>query len=1298
MRSRTLTGLLIRKHLAILVIISSIALWTLPAEPIGARDQEPQVLRLINASEASAMILGAKAGDHLSGNGAGADFTTVNRAHAIASGDLNHDGTLDVITGAPDADVDFTSGMTTTTINDTGAVHVLLGGSGLLGPIDSSTATVRITGPAALTGSAAPANFGFAVSAGDVNGDGNDDLIIGSPGADFPGGASVAQRNDTGAVYVFFGGATFGSVANPPATAADVVIYGVASGDLFGASTAAGNVGGLSTASLADRAVKDILAGAPGNDAPTRTDSGAAYVTFGGSTLNRVGGQPTVIDLNATPANVVFTGKSGDLLGVSVAVGDINGAGVADVIAGAPLADRPVLASPSVAAAADTGAVFGLFGGDNLTPTVGTSKTFDVNATQQNLSIYGDVTGDRMAASVDAGDVTGDGIPDVLVGAPNAGNAPSGPRVGAGEVYVFTGGSGLNPSSGSERRLDVALNAATLRVFGGNPGDHAGVTVKAGSFNTTGNSDSIPDLLIGLPGFDSRRGAVSVIFGGPNLLLLPTRDLLLAQDDVRVIGQQNGSLAGKTLKIRETLTTSDTTVQPTLEILAASLVPTGGDFPITEDTDVQFTTGSDLNGVVVRGTGAAARLELANNRVLQFDGTNDFVQAANSALLRPASGSWTVEFWLARPGAGAGDLEPIISSRPFTGQTALGWTVAVDSATGKIALVMGDGAKGFVALSTSTAGSGFDHWAVVFDRAGSAVRFLKNGVLDGTVSIAPADLPGAIGQTDAILMGTDSAVSGARFLNGILDDLRVWNQARSDSLIANNFKKEVAGNEAGLVAYWKFSETSGATAIDSTAVGNTQGAAGTINGPTRTTAANRFLTSGRRISPAYNFPSGQLVSSQLGWTLTVPTGATLTVETSLDNGATWNVATSGQQIPVLSTGDELGSAIGAFDLDGDRGGDLVCGAPFAPPSSAQGPRTGGGIVYIFRSTSPPPINGPPVVTITAPNGGETLQSGSNSNITWNASDPDGNDTIANFELRLSTDAGTTFNTIIAASVGGSARQFQWAVPTGINTTQARIRIVATDNQGAKGQDDSNANFTITDVGVSVTLLQPNGGERLTPGQQFVIGWDVPVPLRSQVRGFDLFLSTDGGSTFPQKIAIGGDPAQPALGPGIFNFTWAVPAVCSRLVRVSVVATSNTGVRTSDASNGNLSILDPGPTVNPDGMAIFADVERIKLGAFQPPSGNLIPFNENTIVEVANASGQFFGFSKPPKVKQEGRKLLTKGTINDQSVLVFFPDGATRVIRVTNPPCGVVELTVRRSGEQLILVTAGSELEAQRVWQ
>jgi hypothetical protein len=74
-----------------------------------------------------------------------------------------------------------------------------------------------------------------------------------------------------------------------------------------------------------------------------------------------------------------------------------------------------------------------------------------------------------------------------------------------------------------------------------------------------------------------------------------------------------------------------------------------------------------------------------------------------------------------------------------------------------------------------------------------------------------------------------------------------------------------------------------------------------------------------------------------------------------------------------------------------------------------------------------------------------------------------------------------------------------------------------------------------------------------------------------------------------------------------------------------------------------------------------------------------------VIEISNdaAGTQFFGFSKPPKIKAANHKAITKGTINEQGLLAFFPDGATRVIRITNPPCGITLLRVTRSGEMLI---------------
>ncbi|HSB09074.1 MAG TPA: hypothetical protein VLM38_06145 [Blastocatellia bacterium] len=898
-----------------------------------------QALRTINVgTEATTKIFGAAANQKLSGNGTAATFdvTPANlRARAIATGDVNGDGIADIVVGAPEATFIVTPPGETRT--GAGVVYIVFGKTGLSGVIDTGAGQADLQILGGHTGD----KLGFSVAVGDVNGDGIDDIVMGATGADFLG---ATPRIDTGAVFVIFGAATLGtpdSIDLATANAADVALFGVNSGDQFGTAVAAANVGGLVSQSDEQKAVKDIFVGAPGNDGPSdaRTDAGAAYAQYGGTILNRVAGATTVIDFAVTPANVIIIGKTGDAVGASVAIGDVNGGGAADLIVGAPLADRPDTAG--VPSAVDTGAVFVVFGGSNLTPAMGTSKTFDINSTQQNVSLYGAGNtatpgtndADHLGVSVAAGDVTGDGIPDLLAGAPDA-DGPGEGRPGAGEAYVLLGGPGLNAEFGSEKRIDLFSGSATVTILGAHSGDHLGSTVAAGNYNTPENSDVIPDLIAASPGASSATGTVSIVFGGPNLLVVSSRDLSLNQDDLRIIG-------------------------------------------------------------------------------------------------------------------------------------------------------------------------------------------------------------------------------------------------------------EASGNE-------------------------------------------------------------------LGW------------------------------------------AIATGDVNNNQGGELIVGAPFATALT----RTQAGIVYILPATAA--INQPPTVLVTAPNGGETLQVGEAFDITWTASDPNGDGTIQKFEVRLSTDGGTTFNTIIAPNVAGTARKFTWTVSAGFNTTQGRIRVIAMDDQGATAQDASDANFTIADVGVVAKLTFPNGGESLKFGQQVMITWTVPAADAAKVKGFDLSLSTDGGETFPIKIAPSGDPAEPALEAAARTFTWTVPVICTTRARVAVVTTSISNSRTSDASDSDFTISDFGPTIDTSTMFIVDDF-RLVLRTTVPAGGTEVVFSQGTLVEISSdaAGTMFFSFSKPDgKIKREGRKYVSKGTINGQDLGVFFPNGATRFIRITKPTCGLTILKVTRSGDSLILAAAAAEdgqVLPQRVW-
>jgi len=108
---------------------------------------------------------------------------------------------------------------------------------------------------------------------------------------------------------------------------------------------------------------------------------------------------------------------------------------------------------------------------------------------------------------------------------------------------------------------------------------------------------------------------------------------------------------------------------------------------------------------------------------------------------------------------------------------------------------------------------------------------------------------------------------------------------------------------------------------------------------------------------------------------------------------------------------------------------------------------GGGGGAVFTS---------PYVTVTAPDGGETLTPGSARAVTWNA----GGTGVSAVRLSLSTDSGATFGTIIAASAANSGT-YSWIVPD-LATTTARVRVDGLDANGtALAFDVSNTDFKIS---------------------------------------------------------------------------------------------------------------------------------------------------------------------------------------------------------------------------------------------
>ena len=393
---------------------------------------------------------------------------------ALAAGDFNNDGFVDLAIGVPGEDIG--------TIADAGAVNVVYGSAGGL---SASGGQFFSQDSAGVLGAAETEDgFGSALGVGDFDNDGFADLAIGVPSE----GSRVASQ--AGAVNVLYG-----SAGGLTASGNQQFLQGV--GGVLGTAEVGDEFGFvLASGDFNNDGFADLAIGAPFEDVGSVFDAGAINVLYG-----------SAADLSVTGDQVFFQGGGGiagvaepsDFFGATLAGGDFNNDSADDLAVGAPFED--------VGSALDAGAINVLYGSAAKLNATGNQQFF-----QGGGGVIGVAEdGDNFGFALGVGDFNNNGFDDLAVGAISE------------DIGAIQDAGAVNVLYGSTARLTATGNQQFFQGSGGlvgtvEEGDFVGAALATGDYN----NDTFADLAVGVPfediGSILDAGAVDTLNGSTGTL------------------------------------------------------------------------------------------------------------------------------------------------------------------------------------------------------------------------------------------------------------------------------------------------------------------------------------------------------------------------------------------------------------------------------------------------------------------------------------------------------------------------------------------------------------------------------------------------------------------------------------------------------------------------------------------------------------------------------------------------------------------------------------------------------------